>query len=54
MGGGVEFSTEAKRGALVRPVERYALQQQLDGQGARLAALDDGLYDVGGEICEPQ
>ena len=47
-------STEAKRGVLVGPVERYALQQKLDGQRAGLAALDDGLYDVGGEICEPQ
>ena len=53
-GCGLEFSTEAKRGALVGPVERYALQQQLDGQGARLAAVDNGLYDVRGEICKPQ
>jgi hypothetical protein len=27
---------------LVGPVERYALQQKLDGQRAGLAALDDG------------
>ena len=54
MGGGLEISTEAKRAALVGPVERYALQQWLDGQGARLAALDNGLYDVRGEICKPQ
>ena len=47
-------STEAKRGVLVGPVERYSLQQKLDGQRAGLAALDDGLNDVGGEICEPQ
>ena len=40
--------------ALVDPVKRYASQQQLDGQGARLAAIDNGLHDVGGQISKPQ
>jgi hypothetical protein len=47
-------STVAERGALVEPIERYALQQPLDSQGARLAALDDRLDDIGGEISKPQ
>ena len=47
-------STQSERGALVGPVKRDASQQQLDGQGAWLAALDDGLHDVGGQISKPQ
>src|SRR5262249_20408724 len=47
-------STECEGGALVGPVKRDASQQQLDGQGVGLAALDDGLHDVGGEISKPQ
>jgi hypothetical protein len=47
-------STVAERGALVGPIERYAVQQTLDGQGARLAALDDRLGDIGGDISKPR
>jgi hypothetical protein len=39
-------STDAERGALVGPIERYALQQPLDGQAARLAALDSPASNV--------
>jgi hypothetical protein len=45
---------ESEGGPLVGPVKGYASQQQLDGQGARLAALDDGLHNVGGQIGKPQ
>ena len=45
---------DSEGSALVSPVERDAAQEQLDGQGARLAALNDGLHDVGGQISEPQ
>ena len=52
--GNVEFqlSTESERSALVDPVKRYAPKQQLDGQDARLPALDDGLYPVALANCD--
>ena len=52
--GNVEFqlSTESERSALVDPVKRYAPKQQLDGQDARLPALDDGLYPVALAHCD--
>ena len=45
---------ESESGALVGPVERDTSQQQLDRQAASLAALDDGLHNVGSQIGEPQ
>jgi len=46
-------STESEGGALISPVEGNASQEQLDCQGARLAALDDGFHDVGSQISKP-
>jgi hypothetical protein len=39
------LSADAEYGVLVGPIQRYTLQQPLDSQGARLAALDDLLDD---------
>ena len=47
-------STDAERCAPVGPIEWYALQQPRDGHGARQAALDDRLDDIGGEISKPR
>src|SRR4051812_15705218 len=46
--------SEPEGGALVGPGERNPSQQQLDRQGARLAAFDNGLDDVGRKIGKPE
>jgi hypothetical protein len=37
----LEWSMKAECGALIGPVERYAFEQQFDGQDPGLAAFDD-------------
>jgi DNA modification methylase len=46
-------TAEAEFGALVAPRGRDATEQPLDGQGAGLAAFDDGLHDVGCQVGKP-
>ena len=45
---------EAEYSALLGPGERDPTKQQLDGERAGLAAFDDTLDDVGGQIGETQ
>ena len=50
----VQKSQQSERSALIGPIQRYTSEQQLDGQDARLVALDNSLHDVGGQIGQPQ
>jgi hypothetical protein len=50
---GLRASTESERSALIGPVERYAFEQQFDGQDPGLAPFDDCFHNVRGQIGEP-
>ena len=50
----LEWSMKAERSALIGPIERDAFEQQLHGQNPRLAAFNDCLDNVRGQIGEPQ
>lgn len=45
---------ERKYGALIGPGERNPSQQQLDGERAWLAAIEEGFNDVRCKVSKPQ
>ena len=51
---GISSGDKSKHCALLRPSAGNPLQQPLDGQGAGLSTLHDGLDDVRGKIAEAQ